>query len=177
MGIGKLGDSNVVIKRKFRWTLEINTTDGTIPEHYVKTASRPQLDIDEVQIEFLNSVSWIPGRGKWGQIDVTYIDVAHKDMKPLYDWILSIYNFNSLDQSEKEGWSATAILKMYDGCGTTIETWTLFSVFPTNINFGDLSYDDSSEMNISLSLRYSEANLELNCPEIDLLPSCEGCQY
>jgi hypothetical protein len=180
MGIGRLGAPNIIIKRKFRWTLRIETPRGTIPEHYVKVAARPQLDIDETEINFLNATTWIPGKGKWQPITVSYIDVAADDVGPLYDWIASVYNFNTqnpstdLPQTEKIGWNATAILQVYDGCGKALERWKLQSVWPQSVNFGDLDMADSSELTIDLTLRYSEVNYQNLCgPQV--VGSCIGC--
>ena len=62
MGIGNVGRPGVIFKRKFRWTFKIDLpargrmdeNGRTIPEFYVKTASRPSLDIEEVQVDYLN---------------------------------------------------------------------------------------------------------------------------
>jgi hypothetical protein len=177
MGIGELGDPKIIIKRKFRWTLEIETPVGQIPRHYVKVASRPNLEIDETEINFLNATTWIPGKGKWQPLSVTYIDVSTDKMKPMYDWIASLYDITdhvNLKNTEKSGWDATAILKMYDGCGTLIESWALGSCWPQSINFGDVDYSSSDEATIELSLRYSSVIYLSNCgpnPE----PKCKGC--
>lgn len=164
MGIGRLGAPNIIIKRKFRWTLAIQTPVGLVPASYVKVAGRPQLDFDEAEINFLNATTWIPGKGKWQPLSVTYVDVAAADVGALFSWILSVYNFNTqnpqidLPQTEKAGWNATALLQMYDGCGTPLEAWTLGSVWPQAVNFGDLAYDDSEVATIDVTLRYSEVN-------------------
>jgi hypothetical protein len=50
MGIGELGRPNVIIKRKFRFTVEFDTPAGFVERHFVKLASRPHLEIDETEI-------------------------------------------------------------------------------------------------------------------------------
>ncbi len=178
MGIGLLGQPGRIFKRKFRYTLEIDTPCGLIPRWFVKTASRPQLDIDETELNFLNGVTWIPGKGKWQPITVTYIDVADRLAQPLYDWLVSVYNFVDplrLKQSEKAGWRGQALLTMYDGCGTPLEFWLMDSVWPQSVNFGDLDYSDSSEITIELTLRYSEvAYLPVCGLQVPTCP-CVGC--
>jgi len=45
-----------------------------------------------------------------------------------------------------------------------METWTLGHVWPQAINFGDLDYSSSEEVNVELTLRYSEVRYESgNC--------------
>lgn len=189
MGIGKLGNASLIIKRKFRWTLEINTLvsrenrDGDInkyriPEHFVSMASRPQLELDQTELNFLNGVTWLPGKGRWQPLSVTYIDTTNKEMQSLYNWIALVYGHQNeleLKQGEKIDWNADAILRMYSGCGNEIERWTLGSVWPQTINFGDLSNDTSDYATIELTLKFSEAKLEGGTS--DLNPSDNQVKY
>jgi len=181
MGIGNVGAPGVIFKRKFRWTLEINTPCGFIPKHYVKTASRPKLEIEDYEINFLNAVSWIPGKGRWQPITVVYRDVAAQDFGALYSWINTVYqglgglqDTANLKQSEKAGWNGVANLVLYDGCGTPLENWLLGSVFPISVDFGELDYESSEEVTIELSLRYSEVAYQNLCGPA-VTNCCQGC--
>lgn len=189
MGIGRLGDPNRIFKRKFRFTFEIfvpcpkrtgifGSSGSRIPEWFVKTVARPQLDIEETELNFLNAVTWIPGKGKWQPMTVTYIDVADQLQQPLYNWLASVYDFTNpvkLKQTERSGWAGTGVLRMFDGCGALIETWTLKNMWPQSINFGDLDYANSEEATIELSLRYSEVQYVPQCGLTTPTPCCEGC--
>lgn len=182
MGIGRLGAPDIIIKRKFRWTLEITTPFGVVPRQYVKVAARPSLDIEETEINYLNGVTWIPAKGKWEPLSVTYLDVAAADMSPLYSWVATVYDFtqqNPIDhipQSEKSGWNGEANLKMYDGCGNEIDGFILRSCWPKSINFGDLDYADSEVCTIDLTLRYSEVSYQrLGSCAVTPSPVCRGC--
>lgn len=173
MGIGNVGLPGAIIKRKFRYTLEINTPCGFIPRHYVKSAARPKLSVDNTEINFLNATTWLPGKAKWEPITVKWIDVASSDMQGLFNWIATIYNFNqtaNLPQSEKAGWAGVGVLTIFDGCGSPLEVWTLGSLWPESIDFGDLAYDTSEEMTIEMVLRYSEVNYQGICG-----PTPNGC--
>jgi hypothetical protein len=192
MGIGELGKPGLILKRKFRYTLSIeyecrNYKVGdpareptVIPEYYVKLAARPQLEIDEVELNYLNGVTWVPGKGRWQPITVTYVDAATADLVPLYSWIATVYDFTQknarlhLPQSEKSGWNGIGTLKMWDGCGSLIETWTLRSMWPQSVNFGDLDYANSEEATIEMTMRYSEVEYEAECGG-NPHGCCEGC--
>ena len=188
MGIGKLGAPSLIIKRKFRWTLRIQPMGESgmrgaeIPASYVKVSARPQLEIDETEIHYLNGITYIPGKGKWSPLNVTYVDVASSEMLPLYNWLVSVYDFtsenltNDIKQSEKSGWNAEAYLSMYDGCGQEIDRWTLKSCWPQSINFGELDYEDSGICTIDLSLRYSEARYESICGMGQPSVNCSSCK-
>jgi hypothetical protein len=182
MGIGNVGSPGVIMKRKFRWTMNVQWANGTIDWWYVKVAARPKLAVESTEIPFLNATTWLPGKAKWEPIQVTYRDVAGAgagDMTSLYNWILSIYNFNdkvNLPQNEKKGWNGQVFLTLYDGCGMPLEQWTLDSCYPEMIDFGGLDYGSNDEVTIDLTLRYSEVEYKglANC---NAKPSndCQGC--
>jgi hypothetical protein len=178
MGIGEVGKKNTIIKRKFRFLMDITYPGGYIPPHFVKVAGRPKLSIDSTEINFLNATTWIPGKPKWEPISVTYIDVAHSDMGPLLNWITTIYDFQhelTLQMSEKSGWSGTANIYMLDGCGSVLETWSLKSCYPESVDFGTLEYANSEEATIELTLRYSEVEQNGLCGSPKAVGTCTGC--
>jgi hypothetical protein len=190
MGIGLLGNPNTIIKRKFRFDFQLDVPnlggEGTsnIPIWYVKIANRPQLDIDELELQFLNASTWIPGKGRWQPLNITYIDTADDKMQPLYNWIAQVYDFQAfgttngveLSQTERKGWDATATINMYDGCGSVIETWVLKGCWPQSVNFGDLEYGSNDESTIELTLRYDKVTITkgTNCG-VTPQGNCTGC--
>jgi len=187
MGIGALGFNNTIFKRKFRYTFTITGICGNqgafVPKSYVKTAARPNLAIEETEINFLNAKMFIPGKATWETITVTYIDAVNPSnigsFKPLWDWMASLYDFtdpiNLKMGSMRRDYSATGILDMYDGCGTLIETWQLNNMWPTAIDFGELDYSSSEECTIALTLRYSDVKYTPVCPVFPIQPCCSPC--
>jgi len=189
MGLGKLGAAGKVadlrFKRKFRWTFTVEEVcgGGIIGESYVKLASRPNLTIDETEINFLNGKTWIPGKAAWETITVTYYDVSTSDnlgsVQTLWQWLATNYNFLDpacLSQgSVRADYAGKATLKLYDGCGSTLETWILQDVWPQAVNFGDLDYATSDECNIELTLRYSDVQYIPGCGVTILDPCCTPC--
>lgn len=184
MGLGALGSRDVVFKRKYRWTFQVDNICGgkSIPPSFVKLASRPNISIEETEINFLNGKFWIPGKGSWETITVTYYDVGGNvgdGITALYTWLAAVYQFNNpvtLKQGSRTAdYSARARINMYDGCGTSMETWTLGDAWPQAINFGDLDYSSSEEATIEITLRYSQVEFNSTCPPINFADCCTGC--
>lgn len=187
MGLGALANANAVFKRKYRWTFSLQTPCGDVPETIVKLASRPNLSIEETEINFLHGKMWIPGKASWETITVTYYDVVagSADVVNLYRWLSTVYQFNDsnkLNQSSKKGTGASgtgyagkALLALYDGCGSEMEKWELGHVWPQSINFGELDYSSSEEVTVELTLRYSEVNYQKLCGTAFTSCSCVGC--
>ena len=189
MGIGKLGD--VAFKRKYRWIFAVEKIGGpgstiNISGSFVKSGNRPQVDIDETEINFLNGKTWIPGKATFNEISFTYYDVAVKDdptVGNLLKWVNRVYNFTSdpgsrvataspqisatqrsyATRADGSGYAGTGRLTLLDGCGYALEQWELINCWPKSINFGDLDYSSSDECNIELSLRYSYAKYYNYC--------------
>jgi hypothetical protein len=203
MGLGTLSKSTTIFKRKYRWTMSLQTPCGRIPETVVKVANRPQIDIDETEINYLHGKMWIPGKAAWQTTSVTFYDIVEKngngnnDITYLYSWLSTVYAFHDstgLHQSSVKGdgltrndssgngggYAGTATLNLYDGCGDTLETWVLGHVWPQSINFGELDYASSDEATVEVTLRYSE--VAYNAPGgdrcvKDFAPcKCKGCK-
>lgn len=174
MGLGDLMLPNTYFKRKYRWSFLLKTPCGEVSENLVKISSRPQLDIEEQEINFLHGKMWIPGKASWQTMTVTYYDVTAggNDISTLYKWLRTVYEFDQPAQLRQSsirggggsgtggGYAAQAFLYLYDGVGTPIETWTLRHVWPQSINFGDLDYSSSEELTVELTLRYSEVQFK-----------------
>jgi hypothetical protein len=183
MGLGALGDGTIIFKRKFRWTMEISFCNGTatVAKEFVKVGNRPQIDIEEQEINYLNGKMWIPGKATWQTMAITYYDVAGTTVTPLaggasttsiLSWIASIYDITDpvcLNMNAKPNdYEGQAILTLYDGCGIPLEQWTLLHVWPQSVNWGDLDMSSSEECTIELTLRYSQVTYQSLCPAASL---------
>ena len=170
MGLGVLGKGDTVFKRKFRWTMEFQNICGipgqNIEPSFVKSANRPSLSIEEVEINYLNGKMWIPGKGTPDTTTVTYYDIASKQggdtIAKLFTWLATVYNFTDADkltmssaQNKQGGYTADrGVLSMYDGCGNIIDGFEYLNPWPTQIQFGELDYSSNDECNIELTIRY-----------------------
>jgi hypothetical protein len=188
MGMGVLVSPNTIFKRKFRWGLSVvvGCTGSTIEEHFVKLASRPNISIEETEINMKNGKTWIPGKASWETITVTFYDIvgqeAGQGITPLYEWLAAVYDFQNGIQYELKMGAATkdytgeVTLHMYSGCGDILETWKLLDAWPQAINFGDLDYSSSEEATVELTLRYSNVHYDPVCLTMTNPDCCTPCR-
>lgn len=180
MGIGRLGGPDIIHKRKFRWAFYIFTCNGGfVPGYFVKTASRPDISIEETEINFLNEKTWIPGKATWEAITVTYYDVATGDNIGLWNWLASVYDFTNPAcrhmNSKRRDYAGSGRLWLLDGCGNPLEAWWMNDMWPTSIKFGDLDYASSDTVDIEVTLRYSQVEYTNFCgPQPQRCP-CSPC--
>jgi hypothetical protein len=178
MGIGQLGvlgNSNILIKRKFRWTLELldpSTCATIVQPQFVKVAARPNLSVEETEIDFLNNKMWVPGKTNWEEMTITYYGISTNDQntKDLWEFLAWQYN-NPQSPFPKDLLSQAtnpcdSILKLYDGCGNVMEEWKMSNCSITAINFGELDYTSSEEVTIELTMRYSKVEYKSHCPGV-----------
>lgn len=193
MGMGRLGDNNVIHKRKFRWSFHVDRgSRGAVPASFVKVAARPNLNVEETEINFLNAKRFIPGKGTWETITVTYYDVAiqggGQGNEDLWNWIADVYDYTGAanggaintnpdvkQSSKRECYGGTGVLIMYDGCGNALEKWQLVDCWPQAVNFGDLDYSVSEEATLEITLRYGGVTYESYCPNFKPATACCGC--
>lgn len=194
MGMGRLGSSTIIHKRKFRWTFEVqrNGADDRgraargVPASFVKVAARPNLNIEETEVNFLNAKRFLPGKGTWETVTVTYYDVAGDEQSNvgLWDWLASVYDYtgggemfnpNVKQSSKRECYSGTGVLILYDGCGNALEKWSMLDCWPQAVNFGELDYSVSEEVTIEVTLRYGGVHYESYCDQ-NPRATCCGCE-
>jgi len=196
MGLGPIGNSDNIFKRKFRWTMEIGycikdivvagvVVDKaplySIPKTFVKVGARPQIDFDETQIDFLNGRMWLPGKGVFQTMAVTYYDVTTASLaNNLFGWIASVYNIYDpcyLQMGSRVGdYQGVAKLYLYDGCGNALEGWMLQNVWPQSVNFGDLDMGSDEVCTVELTLRYTNVQYCSFCPNsTPNFCECTGC--
>jgi hypothetical protein len=192
MGLGALGLGGTHIKRKVRWTLAIapkctgakyaNTgvgQPGLVGPNFCKVAARPNYDIEETELNFLNAKTWIAGKLTWQSITATFIDANAAEIQNLYIWIgqnARLDNDITFHQGTSfNDYAATAELILYTGCGQPMEIWQLDNVWPQAVNFGELDYSSSEEVQIELTLRYDKVRYFGLCPQIEFNSCCTPC--
>lgn len=192
MGLGAIGTGNVIFKRKFRWTFEIQycctaAQPKFVAREFVKVGARPQVDIEEVEINYLNGKFWIPGKATWNEMTVTYFDVAGAanningpvNTSSILAWVATIYDFTNpcclQMNSLPSAYEGTARLVLWDGCGNPLEGWLLQHVWPKAVNWGDLDMASSEECTVELTLRYSDVSYQNYCGPMATKCPCQPC--
>ena len=145
----------------------------------MKVAARPNISIEETEINFLHGKTWIPGKASWEQITVTYYDVGGGYNDALWSWLATIYDFTAPDTmymaSKPSTYSGTGNLILYSGGGDMMEQWHLQHLWPSAINFGELEYATSDEVNIELTMRYDQVKFTPGCGSGDPDRCTDSC--
>tara|TARA_R100001443_G_C3324600_1_gene170913 strand:+ start:382 stop:972 length:591 start_codon:yes stop_codon:yes gene_type:complete len=171
--------SSLEPKRQFRWMLYISG----MPQFIVKTAKKPSFTVNESTHDFLNYKFYYPGRVTWNTVDVTIVDPIQPDSTASLVNILNAagYVLPSDFMAEGNRSAPTTISKQafVEAMGgqihlvqigansgaqvgqNVIEKWTLNNPWLTSVDFGQLDYGSDELVNLSMTIRYDWASLEL----------------
>lgn len=140
-------------KKQNRFILRFPSSLG-INEWFVMSASRPKINIGEVEIPFLNTSTWVAGRFTWDTIDVTFKDpIGPSAAQALMEWVRLHAESVTGRMGYAAGYKKNVELEMLDPAGVVIEKWILEGTFLTNVNFGELSYSSEDIAEITATLR------------------------
>ncbi len=140
-------------KKQNRFILRFPSSLG-INEWFVMSASRPKINIGEVEIPFLNTSTWVAGRFTWDAIDVTFKDpIGPSAAQALMEWVRLHAESVTGRMGYAAGYKKNVELEMLDPAGVVIEKWILEGTFLTNVDFGSLDYSSEDIAGITATLR------------------------
>jgi hypothetical protein len=139
--------------KKNRFILRFPSSLG-INEWFVISTSRPKVTINEVEIPFLNTSTYVAGRFNWEAIDVTFKDpIGPSAAQALMEWVRLHAESVTGRMGYAAGYKKDIELEMLDPTGVVVEKWILQGTFLTNVDFGSLEYSDDEIADISATLR------------------------
>lgn len=139
--------------RKNRFLLRFPSDLG-IQEWWVSNTVRPTITINETEIQFLNTSSWVAGRYVWEQMSITLRDpIGPSASQAVMEWV----RLHAESVNGRMGYAAAykrdMQIEMLDPTGTAVSLWILKNCQINSVNFGDLSYEDDSLSTIELQIR------------------------
>lgn len=139
--------------RKNRFLLRFPSDLG-INEWTVVSASRPQINQNSTEIQFLNTSTYVVGRYTWSTINVTLRDpIGPSSSQAVQEWVRLHSESVTGRQGYAAGYKRDVELEMLDPTGVVVSKWILKNVFLTNVNYGSLSYSDDQLADITMELR------------------------
>lgn len=169
MQIGRLGNENLALKRKFRWLFFLGDLIGPKAETDIignygaicSVSARPTFEFQEKEVEHVIEKIYLPGKPSWGSISIKLYDVAYESH--IYEWLKKFYNMEegyinpAANPINLQYPKRSADLFLYNGHGETIEQWKFQGCWPSKIDWEDLDYSKSEVCMINLTLRYDRA--------------------
>lgn len=129
-------------------------SDLGISEWWISSASRPTITMNETEIQFLNTSTWVVGRYIWEKITITLRDfIGPSSSQAVMEWIRLASESVTGRQGYAVAYKRDVVIECLDPTGVSVSSWLLKNVMPVVANFGDLDYADDALMTIQLELR------------------------
>lgn len=145
--------------RKNRWLLRFPADLG-IQEWWCEKAYRPNIEISETEIPFLNTSTYVAGRYKWSDMSVTLRDpIGPSASQAVMEWVRLHVESLTGRMGYAAGYKRDVELEMLDPTGVVVSKWILKNCMCTNANFNDLSYSSDDIATIDIKIRFDYAIL------------------
>ena len=144
-------------KLKNRFVMSI---DG-IPAYLIKTANRPSISFEEVELNHMNVKRFVKGKATWETIEITMYDpVVPSAAQAAMEWIRLSHESVTGRDGYSDFYKKDVDFQVLGPVGDVVEQWKLKGTWIQSANFNDLDFASSDPVEISLTLRYDYAILE-----------------
>lgn len=166
-------------KRAHRFILDIpglvDSNDAfTYAKYLAKSVTKPAYTVGTANHKFLGNTYYYPGSVEWNEITAVIVNAINPDSNQILYTALAGMGYLRPDIQENVILSGEApgtvnkasalnelglvMIEEVDGAGVNVGTWQLINGFITNATFGDLNYDNDTELlNVTIQMRYDYA--------------------
>lgn len=140
-------------KRENRFFAEFANELG-IEVWKVRSFKRPVMNINSIEIPFVNETNYVAGRYKWEQMDITFIDpIGPSTSNQLMEWVRLHAESLTGRMGYAAGYKKNILLKALDPTGVEIEKWTLEQCQIVNVDFGNNDYSSDELQMITVTIQ------------------------
>ena len=156
-------DANDIMFTPFEPKLKnrfVFNVDG-IPAYVVKTANRPQITFEEVELHHMNVRRYVKGKGAWQTLQVTLYDpIVPSSAQAVMEWVRLSHESVTGRDGYSDFYKKDVDFQLVGPVGDIIEEWKLKGAFIQDATFGDLDFASSDPVEITCTLRYDYAILQ-----------------
>jgi hypothetical protein len=157
LSFDKIFYTNFEPKLANRFIMEI---DG-IPSFMVKTANRPKLESEVVELDHINLKRKIKGKSNWTDITITLYDpIVPSGAQSVMEWIRTGHESITGRDGYADFYKKNIDFYMLGPVGDKVEQWKIVGAWISSAEFGDVDWSSNDPVMISLTLTYDYAILE-----------------
>ena len=157
LSFDKIFYTNFEPKLANRFIMEI---DG-IPSFMIKTANRPKIESEVVELDHINLKRKIKGKSNWTDITITLYDpIVPSGAQSVMEWIRSGHESITGRDGYADFYKKNIDFYMLGPVGDKVEQWKIVGAFISAAEFGDVDWSSNDPVMISLTLTYDYAILE-----------------
>ena len=144
-------------KTKNRFIMYI---DG-IPSYFIKTANRPNITFEEIELNHINVKRYLKGKATWETLEITLYDpIVPSGAQAVMEWVRLHHESVTGRDGYADFYKKDITFNMLGPVGDKVEEWVLKGAFIQAANFNDLDFANATDVaDITLTLRYDYAIL------------------
>ncbi len=120
----------------------------------VRKFDRPKLDINSVEIPYMNEMQYVSGRYQWQELSVDFLDpIGPSTSQQLMEWVRLHAESLTGRMGYAAGYKKNLILKELDPTGIEVAKFFLEQCMITNIDFNENDYEADDLTTISLTIQ------------------------
>ena len=132
-----------------------------IPAYMVKAAGRPNIAFELVTLDHINIKRKIKGKGTWQPITVTLYDpIVPSGAQSVMEWVRLSHEAVTGREGYSDFYKKDITFNMIGPVGDKVEEWLLKGAFILSTTMGDMTWSDTTAMEISITLEYDYAILQ-----------------
>ena len=132
-----------------------------IPAYLIKTANRPSITFEEVELNHMNVKRFVKGKATWETVEFTLYDpVVPAAAQSVMEWVRLSHESVTGRDGYSDFYKKDVDVQILGPVGDIIEQWKLKGAWIQSANFNDLDFASSDPIDIELTLRYDYAILE-----------------
>ncbi len=157
LSFDKIFYTNFEPKLQNRFIMEI---DG-IPSFMVKSANRPKIESEVVELDHINLKRKIKGKSNWTDITITMYDpIVPSGAQSVMEWVRTSHESITGRDGYADFYKKNIDFYALGPVGDKVEQWKLVGAFISNAEFGDFDWSSSDPTLITLTITYDYAILE-----------------
>ena len=157
LSFDKIFYTNFEPKLANRFIMEI---DG-IPSFMVKTANRPKLESEVVELDHINLKRKIKGKSNWTDITITLYDpIVPSGAQAVMEWIRTGHESITGRDGYADFYKKNIDFYMLGPVGDKVEQWKIVGAWISSAEFGDVDWSSNDPVMITLTITYDYAILE-----------------
>ena len=157
LSFDKIFYTNFEPKLANRFIMEI---DG-IPSFMIKTAIRPKLESEVVELDHINLKRKIKGKSNWTDITITLYDpIVPSGAQAVMEWIRTSHESITGRDGYADFYKKNIDFYMLGPVGDKVEQWKIVGAWISSAEFGDVDWSSNDPVMISLTITYDYAILE-----------------
>ena len=159
----ELVEANEIMFTPFEPKLQnrfILTIDG-VPSYTIKASGRPQIQFEEVELRHMNVSRYVSGKGTWQPLDITLYDpIVPSAAQSIMEWVRLSHESVTGRDGYSDFYKKDVVINTLGPVGDKVEEWTLKGAWVQTANFGELSFENATPVEIVCTLRYDYAILQ-----------------